>query len=350
MPQALTYSGTSSDATSTLRLQEFDCPCPQKDELLIKFLAAPINPLDLLVLAGKYPVKPANNILDEKIPGFDGVAQVIECGEGVGSFEPGDIVIPDRPGLGTWRTHATVQATTLMKIPPLSDVAFGAILKMGVMPAYLLLEDMKTLRPGDWIIQNAGTGVIAQLIAQFAKLRGVHTISVIRDRKDLQDLESVKAVLRRDADIVLEDSELRSEISKDKRIVLALDSVFGSTAEKLAACLSDRAMFVNYGLLGGGGPAATFSMTHEHIFWKQITFGCFRVTRQLELRSEVERKGLYHWFTELFNAGLLRLPNLEIVGWNVGQGDLEADLLGAVGKAQSHDIGTRKQIFKFDFE
>ncbi len=348
MPQALTYLGAGSPATSVLRLQTYDCPKPQNQEVLVKFRAAPVNPLDLLVLSGRYPVKPSNTIHGEKIPGFDGVAEVVECGEGVETLQPGDLVIPDCLGLGTWRTHAAVQSTSLLKIPSVSDVTFAAILKMGVLPAFLLLEDMKTLSPGDWIIQNAGTGVISQMVAQLARLRGVHTISIIRDRGDLDASETIKTTLRRDAEIVLGESELRPEALKDKRIVMALDSVFGSSAEKLAACLSDQAMLVNYGLLGGGGPAAKFSLTHEHLFWKQIVFRCFRSTKQMEQRSQAEKEGLYAWFAELFNAGLLKLPDLEIVKWNSNQSDQEEHLLGAVSKAQSGVVGTRKQVLVFN--
>ena len=66
--------------------------------VLVKFVAALINLLDVLVLAGNYPVKPACQYQDQAIPGYDGIGEVIECGEGVTNFSPGDTIIPSKFG------------------------------------------------------------------------------------------------------------------------------------------------------------------------------------------------------------------------------------------------------------
>lgn len=149
MAQSLTQTPTGA-----VELHSHDVGAVTPSTVLVKFLAAPINPLDLLVLRGT---------------GYDGIGEVVECGEGVTQFIPGDLVVLST---GTWRTHAVLDVSSLQKISRPNDLAFGAMLKLDVLPAYFLLEDMAALKPGDWIVQNAATSVVAQMVTQFAHMRG----------------------------------------------------------------------------------------------------------------------------------------------------------------------------------
>lgn len=65
-------------------------------QILVKFLASPINPADLNQIEGVYGVK-------AKLPavgGNEGVAVVVASGSGVSKVQVNDHVIPARPGLG----------------------------------------------------------------------------------------------------------------------------------------------------------------------------------------------------------------------------------------------------------
>ncbi|EGE78272.2 hypothetical protein BDDG_01209 [Blastomyces dermatitidis ATCC 18188] len=341
MPLALTFAKPSPQAAEVLLLEEYSKPEPKHDEVLIEFLAAPVNHLDLLVVAGKYPIKPKSQLNGDNVGGFDGVGRILSCGKSVDKFTPGDLVIPKKPGLGTWRTHATLSADDLIAIPTIPDVTFAAILKTCVLPAYFLLEDMKQLKPGDWIIQNAGLGAISQMVTQFAHLRGVKVISIIRDRSPATDWNT-------EADIVLSESELpNAEILMGKHIVLGLDSVFGRSGEKIASCLSAHGTFVNYGQLSGGGPTASFNVTHRQVFWDRLTFRCFRVTEQTALRTDSEIKDLYAWFTELFGDGRLKLPKLNVVSWSGERENVAANIRAAIARQQSSILGTQKTVFLY---
>lgn len=192
MAQALTYSHVRDQPGQYLHAKLYEIPVPATNEVLVQMLLAPINPQDIMVLAGKYPVKPANHLDGEAIPGYDGVAKILRCGEGVTELQVGEWVIPKQHGLGTWRTHAVFHQNSLLKVSSRVEPKFAATLRMCGAPAYLLLEDTKQLKPGDWIIQNAASGVIAQMVSQFARLKGLHTISIIRDRADSQSTDDWK--------------------------------------------------------------------------------------------------------------------------------------------------------------
>lgn len=318
-------------------------------EVLVKFLAAPINPLDVLVLADLYPVKPQHYYSGEPIPGYDGVAEIVNCGEDVSELAAGDLVIPSKFGLGTWRTHAVLDVQWLQKISRPTDMTFAALLRISIAPAFCLVEDMCTLKPGDWIIQNAATSVVSQMVVQFARRRGVGTISVIRDRP-ADATEAIKQSLHDlGADIVVTESELPGHADiKAKRIKLALDSVFGSSARGLVKSLSPGGTFVQLGFLGGA--KSQLSLDTNDLFARQLTLRGFRGTAQIGLRSADEQRDLFNWFISMFNSGELVLPTLGLdkVAWDLSaKGGSEEGLLAAVRRAQQGTLGQRKQVIIF---
>ena len=341
MPSALVFAATGSKPSQVLQVCKYDEPRLAENLVLVRLLAAPINPLDLLVIAGQYPVKPKNTVDGKGVAGFDGVARVEQANTGTG-LKVGDLVILNALGLGSWRTHAAIDASDLLPIPPVEDVVFASILKTAVLPAYFLLEDMRTLRPGDWVIQNGGTGVIAQMVVQLAHLRGVNVISVIRDRENM--LQALHGV-----DVVIQEKALsNTNALQGKRIVLALDSVFGSSATAIANHLSDHSTFVNYGQLSGGGPSALMDVTHRHLFWQRLTFKSFRGTEQVALRSTTELRDLYAWFVRLFNEGKLKRPEMNVAEWEGQEDELQFKLRGVFEKVEEATVGTRKTVLVFN--
>ena len=208
----------SPDEPSGIRISEHELAPLQPGLVKVRFHAAPISPLDIAVIEGGYPVKPAHSVAGLPIPGYDGVAEVIEVYDtdpqtdnkaaGDVPLAVGDVVIPSRHGLGTWRTHAVLERAWVDRIERPLDLRFAAVLKGAAMPAFFLLEDVVKLQPGDWLVQNAGTSAIAQYVVQLARLRGVRSISVVRDRP-AAELEDVRAKLKAvGADEVLTETEL----------------------------------------------------------------------------------------------------------------------------------------------
>lgn len=354
--QTITFHQHSSAPAKVARLhQENGQPHEDQlgpDEVHIRFLAAPINPQDLMVIAGKYPVQPEHRHAGEPIPGYDGVARVERVGSAVDVLAPGNHVVPRTHGLGTWRSHATVPASSLLRVSATLDPIAASLLKMGCGPAYLLLNSAaRELRPGDWVVLNAAKGVIAQLTIQFAKLRGCHSIGVLRDR---DDVDSSRQQLRAlGADAVVTESELAApgaltSLAQGKRIKLALDAVFGEPGARLAALLSPGATYVNYGSLGGAG-AVSIPLTQELIFWKQITFKNFRLSQALSQYSQPEQEDLLAYFGSLFESGSLQTPAVDRVAWESGP-RLEEVVLQALEDASGQSkrpVGARKKVFYF---
>ncbi|KAE8373933.1 hypothetical protein BDV26DRAFT_54536 [Aspergillus bertholletiae] len=353
--KTVTFQRQSTEPASVIRVCSHDAvgdtPIP-RDSVLLNFLAAPVNPQDLLVIAGRYPVQPHYRYNDEPIPGYDGVACVERVGTDVATLQPGDHVIPRAHGLGTWRTEAVVPAAAVLKVSKNLEPTTASLLKMGCSAAYLLLESCPSLRPGDWVVLNAATGWIARMVVQFARLRGCPCICVIRDREDVEATR--QSLLDQGARVVITESELATQgpaaIAAGKRVTLALDAVFGQSAQRLAAMLAPGATFINYGSLGGVDGQLVLSQ--ELIFWKQITFKNFRLSQALSRYTEDEQISLLSWFTELFEEGKITAPAVTRVDWKE-DGDGEnlqkkiQSVLATVGGKGGPVVGCTKHVILF---
>lgn len=348
--QTITFQTHSLNPAEVIRVHRHDSlensPLPP-GSVLLKFLAAPINPQDLLVIAGRYPVQPHYSHAGEPIPGYDGVARIERVGEGVSALQVGDHVIPRAHGLGTWRSEAIVPASSLLKISNKIEPSTACLLKTGCSVAFLLIESATNLHPGDFVAINAASGWIARMAVQFARLRGCPSICIIRDREDVESTR--QSLLSQGAHVVLTESEFANEgvaaaRVEGKRVMLALDSVFGASGQRLAALLSTGGTFINYGSLGGA--AGQISLTQELLFWKQITFRNFRLSQALSGYTEQAQIQLLTWFAELFERGQLVAPPVHTVEWNRGEA-LEEKIRGVLGK-QGAVVGHPKPVLQFE--
>lgn len=214
MAEALVFTVGCSEPITTLHLVNSTLPDCGPRQVVVKFLAIPINPLDFVVIEGKYPVKLQSCYKNEvgetlAIPGSDGAARIIQTGSAVDQLNVGDTVVLRTHCRGTWRTHAVFEEEDLIRLPSTLDSRLGCLLRMGVAPAYFLLREYHGLEPGDWIIQNAATGTISHFVCQLAPLFGVRVISIIRNRSSAEDLERTKRSLRsHGASLVLTKDEL----------------------------------------------------------------------------------------------------------------------------------------------
>ncbi|KAI0906315.1 hypothetical protein F4823DRAFT_631622 [Ustulina deusta] len=331
----------------TIHYKTAEIPHPRDDEVLVRFLASPVNPLDLLVIKGNYPVRPKYNHSGEAILGYEGVGEIVACGINVTRFQPGDLVIPSQFGLGTWRSYAAIDASLLLKIHRPNDVVFAALLRMAIAPSYFLVEDIRDLKPGECIIQNAGTSAVAQYVTQFAARRGVSVISVIRDRSPDETQRIKNDLLAVGAEKVFTESELATEVlglRKSKKIVLALDSVYGTSSSLLLNALSDGGTFVHLGFLGGN--SGKLELGPQDLFGRRLTLRGFRGSDHMAARSIEEQTSLLNYWVAMFNRNELKLPvlDLSLIELNSGETNGQA-ALDAVQRAQEGAVGQRKQIF-----
>ncbi|KAI9999991.1 hypothetical protein NQD34_011834 [Periophthalmus magnuspinnatus] len=243
--QALRYN-KHGDPSQVVHLENVEVGPVGASDVLVKMLAAPVNPSDINMIQGTYAILP-------DLPatgGNEGVGEVTEVGHQVKSLKPGDWVIPKDAGLGTWRTAAVFSEDDLMSLP--NDIPLLAAATLGVNPctAYRLLADFEDLKSGDTVIQNAANSGVGQAVIQIAAARGISTINVIRDRPEFTQLsDRLKAI---GATHVIKEEALRKPEMKElfktcPKPKLALNGVGGKSATELLRHLQVGGSMITYG-------------------------------------------------------------------------------------------------------
>ncbi|KAF3657960.1 putative trans-2-enoyl-CoA reductase, mitochondrial [Capsicum annuum] len=125
-----------------------------------------------------YPVRPPI----PAVGGYEGVGEVHTIGSAVKGLSPGDWVIPSPPSSGTWQTYVVKEQTMWQKVDKSTPMEYAATIIVNPLTALRMLEDFVALKSGDTIVQNGATSIVGQCVIQLARLRGIHSINIIRDR------------------------------------------------------------------------------------------------------------------------------------------------------------------------
>ncbi|XP_077239620.1 enoyl-[acyl-carrier-protein] reductase, mitochondrial-like isoform X2 [Tasmannia lanceolata] len=172
------------------------------NDVCVKMLAAPINPSDINRIEGVYPVRPSV----PAIGGYEGVGEIQALGSAVKDLSIGDWVIPSPPSFGTWQTCIVKEESVWHKVNKDVPMEYAATVTVNPLTALRMLEDFVKLNPGDAIVQNGATSIVGQCIIQLARIRGIRSINIIRDRVGSED---VKQKLKKlGADEVFTESQL----------------------------------------------------------------------------------------------------------------------------------------------
>ncbi|ORY56504.1 NAD(P)-binding protein [Neocallimastix californiae] len=318
-----------------LGLKQIKVPDINEDEVLIKFLASPINPSDINQIEGVYPIKPRFKKYGA-VGGNEGVAEVVAAGSKVKNLTVGDWVIPDTKAFGTWQTFATSPENQLQKLvnPP---------------TAYRMLKDFVNLKKGDVIIQNGANSAVGQSVIQIAKAWGIKTINVIRDRPNFDELAGELHKLG--ATLVIKEEDLRSNSTRElvknlgNPVRLALNCVGGKSASGITRLLGNNATIVTYG--GMSKQPLTFG-TGPFIFKNLRACGYWN-SRWNKEASKKDKQYMYDDICELIRGGYLSEPWHEETKWEANDDDktLDRKFKKALSKAGA-SFGNKKQILTFE--
>ena len=128
------------------------------------------------------------------VVGNEGAGKVLAVGDGVKNVKTGDrVVIPY--GVFSWAEKVLAPAEKAIVLPAEIDPRQAAMLSINPAAAALLLEDFISLKPGDWIVQNAANSGVGRSVIAFARQKGVRTINIVRRPELIQELKDIGADL-----------------------------------------------------------------------------------------------------------------------------------------------------------
>lgn len=227
-----------------LRLETIEAPEPGPGEVRVRLLAAAINPSDYGMIGGSY------GRLRElpAVVGREGVGVVEALGEEVTGIEVGERVrFPGEDG--AWQELACAPADALLRVPADIPELQAAISFINPPTAYCLLRHVVELKPGDWVVQNAGNSAVGVSVIQMARALGLRTISQVRREALVEPLRAMGG-----DHVVLEGSDWVKnvrELTGGAPVRLALNSVGGASAVDQIKILGDGGTQVTFGGMVG---------------------------------------------------------------------------------------------------
>ena len=278
-----------------LRVESQPWPAPAPDEVVVKMRAAPINPADLNQIEGKYPVRPEL----PAIPGFEGAGVVVKIGADVKSVTNGALVIVPH-NIGTWRDAIAVKADELVIVPAGIEPVDAAMLKINPMTAWRLLHDYVDLKKGDWLIQNAANSAAGRAVIQIARELSYKTVNVVRREELIDELRS------EGGDVVLVDGEnLRNQAKNatgGASIRLALNSVGGDSALRLANCLAPASTMVTFGAMS----LQPLKIPNGLLIFKDLRFRGIWINKWYDNATKEQRMETFRSLFDMAKRGLLK--------------------------------------------
>lgn len=228
-----------------LRVESKSIEPPKGNEVLVRMLARPINPSDLIPIRGAY----SHRISLPNIPGYEGVGIVEDVGPLVSQHYIGKRVLPLR-GEGTWQEFVKTSSEFAIPIPNSIDDFTAAQMYINPITAWVTCTEVLKLRPNDILLVNACGSSIGRIFAQLSKVLGFRLIAVTRNNNYTEDLLQLGAsnVIDTSKNPLYETvMELTNGIGADA----AIDSVGGQDGTNLAFCLRPNGNFLTIGLLSG---------------------------------------------------------------------------------------------------
>jgi trans-2-enoyl-CoA reductase len=279
-----------------VRVAELPLAPPSIGEVSVQVVAAPINPADLNVIEGKYPIRPSL----PGVLGIEGVARVTRRGANVAEtdFMQGSLVLLP-PSWGTWREAGTVSTERLIRLPEDVDPLQAAMLRINPATAWRMLHDFAALHPGDWVVQNAANSGVGRAVIQIARELGLKTLNLVRREELIPELHAIGADL-----VVLDDDEPVRRAAKAVRSVLALNAVGGASAGRVARCLIEGGTVVTY----GGMAREPLALPVGPLIFQDLRWRGFWVSRWYKAAAHSDIAAMFSKLIPLIQRGTLRTP------------------------------------------
>lgn len=227
---------TGFGGSDVLSLTDVAKPVPGTGEVLVRVVAAGVNPVDWKIRKGLFK---AANPPPPFTLGCDLAGVVVGVGEGVTEFKPGDEVFtflsPMKPG--SFAQFAVAPSSSLAKKPATVDAVSAAALPVAALTAWQALFDHGKLRSGQTVLIHGGAGGVGHLAVQFAKNAGARVIATASK----ENAEFVKSL---GADLVIDYKANRfEEMARDVDVVI--DTIGGETQERSMRSLRKDGMLVS---------------------------------------------------------------------------------------------------------
>ncbi len=172
-----------------MTFEEIEQPSPEENEVVIKVIAASVNPVDAKMREGKYPV-----VTEKDLPyvlGGDVSGTIAAAGKNVSGFMAGDEVFAFlSPEHGGYEEYVIARADEIAMKPATLDHVGAAAVPLAGITGWQGLFDHGRLQAGQRVLIHGGAGGVGHFAIQFAKAKGAWVATTVSqaDKKFVRDL------------------------------------------------------------------------------------------------------------------------------------------------------------------
>ncbi len=216
-----------------LKYEDTPRPEPKDDEVLVRVIAAGVNPIDAYVRKGMRLKSGSDN--GPMIIGYDIAGVVEKAGAGIKAFKTGDAVYAYLPVMrgGGYAEFALAKEDELSLKPKNIDFEKAAAVPLAATTAWQALIDTAKLERGQTVLIHGGSGGVGCFAIQIAKARGAIVIATASTAN--QDLLQQLGV----------DQAIDYTTTKFEEVVKDVDVVFN--------CVRGDTLRPSYGVVKKGG-------------------------------------------------------------------------------------------------
>jgi NADPH:quinone reductase-like Zn-dependent oxidoreductase len=181
---------TGFGSPGVLRLSEVEAPSPISTEILVRVIAAGVNPVDCKTRRGEGVSRWVGP--PPFIPGWDVAGAIEAMGYGVTRFEVGDLVygMPKFPrAVGAYAEFVAAPSRQFSRVPTAMSPIEAAALPLAALTAWQCLIDAAKLAPGMKVLIHGASGGVGHLAIQIARAHGA-SLNWTANRRDREALDS----------------------------------------------------------------------------------------------------------------------------------------------------------------
>jgi NADPH:quinone reductase len=207
-----------------LEIKDVPDPVAGPEEVVVRVRASALNRADILQRRGRYPA-PSGAPAD--IPGLEFAGEVLSCGDGVTSWQPGDRVMGIVGG-GGQAEKLRLHERLCLRIPPGLGFEEAAAVPEAFLTAYDALFFRGGLRPGESVLMHAAGSGVGTAASAIATMAGARVVALSRSAEKRRRLSALGLHRVLDAD----DDDLAAAIRMalgGEGVDLTIDFVGAST-------------------------------------------------------------------------------------------------------------------------
>jgi len=240
---------------ATHHIRDMPDPIPGAGEVVVDVRAAALNFPDLLLMAGKYQIRPELPF----VPGAEGAGVVAAAGDGVTDVAVGDeVAFITATGAFAEKVKLT-EAEVLPKAPSHSFVE-AAGFSLTYATSYYALKQRARLEPGETLLVLGAAGGVGAAAIELGKLMGATVVVAASSAEKLDFARSLGA----DATINYSDGDLKSairEATAGRGANVVFDPVGGRFAEPALRAMAWGGRFLVIGFATGDIPSIPLNLT-----------------------------------------------------------------------------------------